>query len=93
MLSQSDPLNRVTSWVADDLDRVLQVLLPDPDGAGMGVPAPVYETVCGDPPPETHTAYDILSRIISEEDALGNLTQFVWNDSSRLDQRIDTESA
>ena len=66
--SVTDELGRVTAYEYDPLDRLVEMTLPDPDGVGYGVDAPVYTF-----------AYDANLQLSSETDPLGNTTSYEYH--------------
>jgi RHS repeat-associated protein len=72
LTSVADALGRATTLAYDFRGRLTTTTLPDPDGGGGPLTSPVYAT-----------AYDNLGRVTSQTDALGNVTAFAFNTSSR----------
>ncbi|MEQ8786495.1 MAG: Calx-beta domain-containing protein [Pirellulaceae bacterium] len=72
LLTQTDPLSRVTSYVYDAAGRMTTTILPDLDGAG------------GDDPPELTYTYDALGNVATTTDAEGNTTTYQYDINSRL---------
>ncbi len=71
LLESTDPLGRVTSFLYDDLGRVIRETYADPDGDG-----PLSA-------PETARRYDAIGNQISMTDALGNTTDYVYDNLYR----------
>lgn len=70
--SESDPLGNLTQWNYDAEDRLVEVILADPDGTGPQT-SPVLAY-----------AYDAADQLVSETDALGNLTSYAYDQLGRL---------
>jgi len=73
LTSVTDPLNRVTSYEYDQLGRVEQVTLPDPDGAGTEKSSPIMSYT-----------YDLVGNELTMTDALNNVTTYTYDDLYRL---------
>ena len=70
LVSEEDALGNFTYYTLDARDRLTGKILPDPDGTGEGNPLTS---------PEYHWTYDAASQLLTEEDPLGNITQYVWD--------------
>jgi RHS repeat-associated protein len=71
LLAVTDPLGRTTASVYDNLGRLVQVTLPDPDGAGP------------ESSPRTRYRYDAVGNVVREEDALGHATTYGFDNLNR----------
>ena len=80
LTSTIDPLGRVTSQEYDDLGRIVRSVAPDPDGP-----------LLPDATPITTHAYDIMGNQISVTDALGNQTDFEFDNLYRITAMIQTD--
>ena len=69
-----DELSRTTNFTYDNLNRLIQTVLPPPD--------PNNPTVR----PTISKSYDALSNVISESDPLSNVTTFSYNNDNQLTQ-------
>ncbi len=67
LTSEMNELGHVTSYAYDALGRMIELTLPDPDGAGPLL-API-----------AYFAYDKMGRLVSETDPLGNVTNYTYN--------------
>ena len=67
------PLGRVTTYDYDALNRLTHVTLPDPDGAGVGAPASVWQ----------YSEYDLVGSLKKQIDPLGRETTFVYDNLYR----------
>ena len=72
LIKTTDPLNRETSFVYDDLDRLVMTLYPDPDGPSGP-----------DPIPQMTYTYDAVDNLRTTTDALGNTTVLDYDDLYR----------
>ncbi|HUG89822.1 MAG TPA: Ig-like domain-containing protein, partial [Planctomycetaceae bacterium] len=72
LTSRTDELSRVTAFVWDDLDRLVETRLPDPDGAGGPLAAPVYAAV-----------YDAFGNVVLERNAAGNEVTHEYDSRNR----------
>ena len=77
VLTATDQLGRVTTMRYDALDRRVQVVSPDPDGAGPSA-APTVEY-----------AYDLVGNLVSVTDPLGNVTGFQYDALNRRTAVVD----
>ncbi|HEY1098916.1 MAG TPA: hypothetical protein VGF99_08300, partial [Myxococcota bacterium] len=73
VLSVTDPLDRVTSYQYDAHDNVVKITLPDPDGAGTGLPAPEWEWT-----------YNDVGQVLTETDPLDRTTTYSYDEIGRL---------
>jgi len=74
-----DELGRRTEYGYNDLDQLVHLTLPDPDGAG-----PLAS-------PEYFYTYCTCGEMTSMEDALGNITEYEYGDSKRLTKIIQPD--
>jgi RHS repeat-associated protein len=79
VLSQSDPLGRVTSMQYDALGRESSRVLPDPDGPG-GLPAPLVRS-----------RYGAEGGLVQSIDQLGRSTFTIFDSSGRAVQVIEPD--
>ena len=77
MTSVTDPLDGVTSYEYDDLQRITKITQPDPDGAGS-------QTA-----PETTYAYNAQGKLDEITDPIGRDTTFGYDDQGRRDEVTD----
>jgi RHS repeat-associated protein len=77
IVSVTDPLGRVTSYVYDNLGRIAQVTEPDPDGGGSQTS------------PVTAYHYDANGNLTSMVDPRGNRTGYVYDELGRTTHVID----
>jgi len=71
-----DELGRRTEYLYDNLDRLIQVTDPDPDGAGPKTS------------PVSSLEYDLLGRQRFTTDPLGNVTEYLYDKRHRLTRVI-----
>jgi len=98
MISQTDPLDNVTTYAYDSRGRQYRVTQPDPDGAG-GLDCPVtnyfYDAAGNlaslvDPVGnETSYAYDGLNRKIEETNELDDTRYFEYDAAGHLIEKTD----
>jgi RHS repeat-associated protein len=72
LISETDPLGRVTSYEYNELGQLVKVTLPDPDGEGQ------LES------PEIEYLYDKLDNLRFVIDALGNTTEYQYDYRDRV---------
>lgn len=72
--SQTDELNRTTSLTYDNLDRLLSVTLPDPDGSGS-LTSPV-----------TTSTYDAVGNVLTVTNPASGVTSYSYDALDRLTQ-------
>jgi RHS repeat-associated protein len=102
VLSETDPLGRVTTSTYDSLDRLLTTTLPDPDGAGpliapqtintynaQGMLATTAERLTATSFLTTTYAYDQWDRKIQSTDPRGAITRWTYDTQSNLTSVID----
>ncbi|UUO05343.1 hypothetical protein M4951_18415 [Blastopirellula sp. J2-11] len=76
VLSETDALGNVTSYAYDNLNRIVTVTAPDPDGAGAQTS------------PVTSYAYNAYGQMASMTDPNGGVTTYVYDDLGRKIQEI-----
>src|SRR6185437_1038125 len=77
VLTETDPLSHVTSYVYDDFGRLTQETLSDPDGAG-----PLTSSVL-------HWAYDADGNLSSQTDGLSHVTTYAYDNLNRKTSETD----
>jgi YD repeat-containing protein len=78
-ISVTDPINRVTSFGYDDVDRVVSITHPDPDGNGsLSSPVELF-------------SYDALDRLLTSNDGFGRITSFAYDDLLNKVSRTDPD--
>lgn len=93
LASVTDVMGAVTSYTYDSYGNMLTQTLPDPDGAGpLSSTVVTYTrdaygraTSVAAGGITTSSTYDLLGRVTSETDGLGNTTSYVWNALGRIE--------